>query len=242
MANPLARYALPALGLAGGALAGHIGAKTTGEAISPGFSQDARYYGATGASAILGLLLGSKVGRRALGVMKPDLGSQKLNPETGMITATRNQIDVPRAALVGAAPFAAIPLLANAKDDVGRVSHATQTAFDTANQAKALVGNAKDDYDAVRENFDPKNLARDVGLSVGGGVAGYLGGGAVGHALGKFIAPDDETASYEKRRRAEKIRDLAESVGSMGLSTIGSIAAPWAYSKFAPKTAEFIGR
>ncbi len=216
----------PVLGAGLGAAAGQLGARTTSEIISPGSSSGYQGIIGTGASAVLGALLATKRGRRAIGVT----GSSTVRDPGARTYTTKSFNRYGTGLFAGLAPVTSIPFALNSPKVIGHIANTTDAAFDIKNKIQPVVNDLADKYDSYRDYIaDPRNIGRDVGLSVGGGVAGYMGGGLLGKLVGHLVAPDDKNASYEKRRRAEKIRDVMKTLGAAGLSTVGALAAPWAY-------------
>ncbi len=223
--NMLRSAVRPAIGLGAGALAGEAGVHTLGTYVDPTVTQDWRTPATVGASALLGAIVSTRGGRRMVGYTRPNFEKQTVNLTTGETHVPHSFNVIPGTAMT-LAPLTLAPLLTTGK----HVADITQAGFNLTRQGKHLMNDATDTWESARNYLtNPQNIVRDTGLSVGGGVAGYLGGGALGKLVGRLAVPDNIHDSYEKRQRKAKWRDVLKTLGAAGLSTVGALAAPWAY-------------
>lgn len=120
------------------------------------------------------------------------------------------------------------PLMERVDRGMNFVQTELKSQIDAAN--KGITGAIRDTGTEVAKSFAPE-FGRTLGYGMGGLMSGSVAGWLGGKALGRIIAPDDESSDYKSRRRRENWRGISELLGS----TVGGAAGMYGMQKYGPQ-------
>ena len=205
-----------------GALLGAVmGAKGKGMFMKPGFRQKTK-------GMTKSVLTGKPMGLGEIETIVPAQFSPYGTFAAAMspigLTAVPHMLDHQKSTLLGAKDYIeqAAGEIRDLKDNPGSSL--------LEEKAKRIAGGILGDWWSRegKKNVVPAatELAKNLGVAAGGGLAGWYGGGALGRLAGKLIAPDRKKDKFEDRAKSKDRRDMAETIGKMLGSYSMAIGAP----------------